>query len=160
MTGFPSDSPRPPGKPQNYDTFTPHLLRRVLPTSSHRIAHHLLRVPSGMKSSVLHPLIGGKQLSGDAGIRQIIDPFDGSIVGEVGYADQKQASEAISAARSAFEKFKQAPAYERADILSRTSRLIQEQQASRSRWHGLRSIAPFSHSRLLQKPHIERMKVK
>ncbi len=81
-----------------------------------------------MISSVRHPIIGGRKSSGNAGICAVIDPFDGSVVGEVSYVDRDQAAQSIQAARTAFGEFRHAPVHQRADILAKTSALIYEQR--------------------------------
>jgi acyl-CoA reductase-like NAD-dependent aldehyde dehydrogenase len=73
-------------------------------------------------------IIGGKAITGNAGIHEIKDPFDGSIVGSVSYADAAQSNEVLTVASEAYTSFRLAPAYQRADILAKTSVLINERR--------------------------------
>ncbi|HET6511582.1 MAG TPA: aldehyde dehydrogenase family protein [Candidatus Kapabacteria bacterium] len=81
-----------------------------------------------MISTTQDPFIGGKNKSGNAGLREVIDPFDGSKVGVVTYADQVQAAGAVANSAEVFSRFRTTPAHIRAEILSRTSALIAERR--------------------------------
>lgn len=81
-----------------------------------------------MNTSARHPLIGGKQAKGNSGDHAVIDPFDRSIIGSVTYADRDQAAAAIASSLTAFGTFRDEPAWKRAEVLARTSELINAQK--------------------------------
>jgi acyl-CoA reductase-like NAD-dependent aldehyde dehydrogenase len=82
-----------------------------------------------MVLSTKNPIIGGHVITGDAGSREVTDPYDHSIVGSVTYPSASQAGDALSSARKAFNSFCWSPAHQRADILAKTSALIKERKA-------------------------------
>jgi len=71
-----------------------------------------------------NPIIGGNTIVGEAGPREVIDPYDGSIVGEVTYVSRTQAESAITAAISAFERTRIQSSGERSDVLNKCSRAL------------------------------------
>jgi acyl-CoA reductase-like NAD-dependent aldehyde dehydrogenase len=81
-----------------------------------------------MVLSTKNPIIGGHEITGNAGPREVTDPYDHSIIGSVTYASASQAGDALSSARKAFNSFRWSPAHQRADILAKTSALIKERK--------------------------------
>lgn len=73
------------------------------------------------------PLIDGKEIE-TAASHTVNDPFDGAVIGSVGYASHEQARQAIDDSRRAFASFRHMPAYQRAEILSKTSEGIRERK--------------------------------
>jgi acyl-CoA reductase-like NAD-dependent aldehyde dehydrogenase len=82
----------------------------------------------GMAISTNDPIIGGRAIPGNAGIHEVRDPFDGSVIGSVSYADGAQSRKALAVALEACKSFRSVPAYRRAEILARTSVLINERR--------------------------------
>lgn len=58
----------------------------------------------------------------------VTNPYDEQLVGRVQAAPTHHVGQAIQAADDAFNDYQQLPAYERADILARTARLLQERE--------------------------------
>ena len=56
--------------------------------------------------------------------RDVLNPIDGSVVGQVGYAGAAEASAAADAAAEAFDEWADTPARRRADLLHRAAELI------------------------------------
>jgi acyl-CoA reductase-like NAD-dependent aldehyde dehydrogenase len=81
-----------------------------------------------MKTSLRHPIMGGKEVMGSAGEQPVLDPFDRSIVGSVTYADKAQAEAALASSSTTFRDFKRVPAWQRAEILAKTSDLIKQRR--------------------------------
>ena len=69
-------------------------------------------------------LVAGDWLGGAAG--EIVNPYDGNVVGKCHLADAFMAAEAARAAASAWRDWRRVPAFERADLLHRVSSLITE----------------------------------
>jgi acyl-CoA reductase-like NAD-dependent aldehyde dehydrogenase len=68
--------------------------------------------------------INGQWVPG-ASTLEVRAPYDGSLVATVGQADRAQVDAAISAAQAALPVMANLPAYQRAEILSRTANLLQ-----------------------------------
>ncbi|WP_017325143.1 aldehyde dehydrogenase family protein [Synechococcus sp. PCC 7336] len=72
--------------------------------------------------------IGGRKRAG-VEIREVTNPFDGSLVARVHFGDGALLDEAIAVAHQTFvETWKATPAHKRADILSRAAQLIEARQ--------------------------------
>lgn len=60
--------------------------------------------------------------------KEVLSPYDGRVVGRVAMASPDDLNRAIEAAATAFESFRELPAYARAEVLATTSRLILENE--------------------------------
>jgi glyceraldehyde-3-phosphate dehydrogenase (NADP+) len=76
---------------------------------------------------IRHLVIGGEAVSGNAGERTVINPFDSSEVARVTYADRDQASSAIESAYQIF-RTKELSSKKRSDILAKASVMIHERK--------------------------------
>jgi len=70
-------------------------------------------------------LVGGEWVGDDRSGIEVINPYDGSVVGVVPEATANDVDRAIESARKGFEEMAVLPAYRRAEILLRTSDLIE-----------------------------------
>ena len=73
--------------------------------------------------------VGSRWLDGDA-TRAIIDPYRGTVVGEMPVSTADDCDAALGAARAACPKIAAMPAYERAAILRRVAATVEERAAS------------------------------
>jgi betaine-aldehyde dehydrogenase len=66
-----------------------------------------------------------------AGVREVINPFDGSVLQQIDEADESDATTAVSAARRAFDlgPWPSTPASERSALLNRVADLLQRDRA-------------------------------
>lgn len=101
-----------------------------------------------MMNSRRDPILGGKTVTGNKGVRPVLDPFDGSVTGEVSYADLAQSELAIASAREAFTAFREAPAYRRSEILVRASQLISDRKEELALLITRESGKPITSSRI------------
>jgi acyl-CoA reductase-like NAD-dependent aldehyde dehydrogenase len=69
-------------------------------------------------------LVGGEWLGDDREGIEVINPYDGSIIGVVPEASAEDVDRAVVAARQGFAVISEMPAYKRSEILARTSDLI------------------------------------
>ncbi|HEX9830084.1 MAG TPA: aldehyde dehydrogenase family protein, partial [Thermodesulfobacteriota bacterium] len=72
-------------------------------------------------------LVNGKWLQG-AKKREIKSPYNDEVVGIINIPALNEAKEAIDSAEKAFEKFKEAPSYERRDVLRRIAEGIEKRK--------------------------------
>lgn len=80
---------------------------------------------------------------------EIKSPFDGEVVGAVAQADEKDIDRALSVAVETFEHtMRRMPAYERAEILSKTSRLLRERSEELARVIALEGGKPIKDARI------------
>jgi len=93
-------------------------------------------------------LIGKENISGQAGEREVKNPFDQKMVGIVEYATADQMAQAIHSAAQAFETTKKLPAYERARVLAKTSQLIGERKEEIAKLIALESGKPINYARV------------
>jgi acyl-CoA reductase-like NAD-dependent aldehyde dehydrogenase len=70
------------------------------------------------------PRVGNTVLAGNAGERTIFDPFDGSIVGKLRYADAAEMLEAIKVAEKTFQTTRKQSYQTRSSVLLQASALI------------------------------------
>lgn len=61
-------------------------------------------------------------------MRDVTNPYDGSVIARVAVAGEKELDRAITAAQKAFESYKDMPAHRRAEILATASRLIRDNE--------------------------------
>lgn len=61
-------------------------------------------------------------------LMEVLNPYDGSVVGRVGIASAEDLDRAVQAAATAFESFRELPAYQRAEVLARAAQLIAERE--------------------------------
>src|SRR5437016_496024 len=95
-----------------------------------------------------HPLIGGKEIDGSAGIREIQNPHSGAILGSVSYADEAQIQSAIENAEHAFHFFRDEPPARRSKILQNASDLIKERKEDFATLITSESGKPITYSRI------------
>lgn len=69
-------------------------------------------------------LIDGEWVEGQGDLRDVTNPYDGSVIGAVPLATPAEIDRAIAAADRAFSLTAQMPAHERSEILLRTSALV------------------------------------
>ncbi|MBS1904561.1 MAG: aldehyde dehydrogenase family protein [Bacteroidetes bacterium] len=94
-----------------------------------------------------HPLIGDSEIIGNAGERAVINPYDSSTIGSVTYADSAQMSAAIGVAADAPKQYS-LTAQQRADILTKAARLLQERKEEFARLITLEAGKPITYSRV------------
>ena len=69
-------------------------------------------------------LIDGKWVEGQGDVREVTNPYDGSVIGAVPLATPEEVERAVAAADRAFATTAAMPAHERAGILYRASELV------------------------------------
>lgn len=79
--------------------------------------------------------------------RPVINPYNGSVVGEVCQASSQDIDNAIHAASAAFQKTRQLQSYERANILSYISREVEANKEKFARLITAETGKPISFSR-------------
>src|SRR5690242_8621841 len=75
------------------------------------------------------------------------NPHTGEMLAEIGYASVAQAELAIEAAARAYETFRQTPVHERAEILSRVSRMIEQRAEEAARIIAAEAAKPIRAAR-------------
>jgi acyl-CoA reductase-like NAD-dependent aldehyde dehydrogenase len=76
------------------------------------------------------------------------NPFDGSVVGRVTYADKKQAISTITAAKEVFRSFSKTPSHVRAAILYRTSEGIAKRKEELAQLIAKEAGKPITYARV------------
>src|SRR2546421_1317561 len=99
-------------------------------------------------SHIHHPIIGGRETEGAAGIKEIRSPYSGDVVGSVGYADNAQMQSALEEADKAFHFFHDEPPARRSRILQNTSDLIEERKKEFAAIITSESGKPITYSRI------------
>lgn len=69
-------------------------------------------------------LIGGEWLGDDLPGIDVVNPYDGSVIGVVPEAGEREVERAVLAARNGFAEISNMPAYKRSEILARTAEFI------------------------------------
>jgi glyceraldehyde-3-phosphate dehydrogenase (NADP+) len=95
-----------------------------------------------------HPFIGGAAVVGKAGERKVIDPYNGEVVDTITYADASQITDAVTAAQNAFQITKEQPPIERAEVLHKTSELLQKRKEEFALLITKESGKPITYSRI------------
>jgi len=91
-------------------------------------------------------LINGKWTESSE-TRGVLNPFDGSLVGEVFLAGEREMGDAISAAGKAFESTRRLPSYTRAELIQRVVTRLRERKEELSRMMTLESGKPIQFTR-------------
>src|ERR1041384_6502282 len=99
-------------------------------------------------SRIHHPIIGGKEVEGGAGLREVRNPYSGDIVGSVSYADLQQMQSAITVAEQAFQTFRDESPARRSRILQNTSDIIKERREEIAKLITSESGKPIAYSRI------------
>jgi acyl-CoA reductase-like NAD-dependent aldehyde dehydrogenase len=84
-----------------------------------------------MTMRLMNPYIGGKGVA-TSNTHEVRSPYDASLVGEVGLADEAQLEAAISGACAAFKAWSRSPTHMRALVLEKLSHAIESQQSELS----------------------------
>jgi glyceraldehyde-3-phosphate dehydrogenase (NADP+) len=95
-----------------------------------------------------HPIIGGIETEGAAGLREVRSPHSGTVVGEVTYADSDQMISAIAEAEKAFRTFRNISPHDRFGFLQRTSDLIASRKEDIAGLITSESGKPITYSRI------------
>ena len=80
------------------------------------------------------PLINGNRVDTSASIPSENPSNSKEIIGSIGLASQEQAEEAIAAAKAAFSGWKNTPVAERAGVLRRAAKLMEERREELNAW--------------------------
>jgi acyl-CoA reductase-like NAD-dependent aldehyde dehydrogenase len=114
---------------------------------THLTYSHLPRKNSMLKEIVQYPLLvkGVKP----AKFVEIKCPFNGEVIAAVGQADEKAIDTALTIAVETFEKtMRRMPAYERAEILYKASKMIMERQEDLAKTIALEGGKPIKDARV------------
>jgi acyl-CoA reductase-like NAD-dependent aldehyde dehydrogenase len=79
--------------------------------------------------------------------KEIYSPFSGEFLAEVAQADQRDADEAIQAAKDAFKRMAHMPAHERAAILDRVANIFEQRKEELARLLALEAAKPLKTAR-------------
>src|ERR1043165_2470165 len=93
------------------------------------------------------PFIDGKISPGEAGVHEIINPFDNKVIGKIGYASHSQVGAALDSATAAFA-VKVLNAEQRSEILTNASRLLSDLAEECARLITAESGKPITYSRI------------
>jgi len=104
----------------------------------------MLRV--AMTTRVMGPYIGGKSASIKTPFA-IRNPYDASVVGEVGLGDAGDLEAAISGAAGAFKAWSRSPTHQRALVLEKLALLVEAEQAELARLITLESGKPIRYAK-------------
>src|SRR3954469_15320753 len=104
----------------------------------------MLRV--SMTTRVMGPYIGGKSASIKTAIA-IRNPYDASVVGEVGLGDERDLEAAISGAAGAFKAWSRSPTHQRALVLEKLALALEAEKAKMARLITLESGKPIRYSK-------------
>jgi acyl-CoA reductase-like NAD-dependent aldehyde dehydrogenase len=99
-----------------------------------------------MTTQVKGPYIGGKRRHEKA-THEIRNPYDSSVVGEVGLGDDSDLEAAISGAAAAFKAWSRSATHERALVLERLALAIEAEQGELARLITLESGKPIRYSK-------------
>ena len=85
---------------------------------------------NALSDEVIHSIVGGERLAGNAGTQVARSPASGEIVGSFSLLDEAQAAQSVAAAVAAFPKWSATSFPERARVLNRArALLLQEAEA-------------------------------
>src|SRR6478609_804857 len=123
------------------------MLRSVRPEGIFRRSTHCFRSICfvAMTTRLMNPYIGGTSVSASAQ-HDIRSPYDGSLVGQVGLADEQQLEAAISGATAAFKAWSRSPTHERAQVLEKLASSIEAEQDDLARLITLESGKPLRYA--------------
>lgn len=82
-----------------------------------------------MSAGATGPFIGGKRCAANTNV-EIRNPYDATLVGEVGLADASDLEQATSGAAAAFKAWSRSPTHERALVLEKLALSIEAEQAA------------------------------
>jgi acyl-CoA reductase-like NAD-dependent aldehyde dehydrogenase len=99
-------------------------------------------------SRTYHPIIGGKEIEGSAGLREVHSPHKGTLISCVSYADRAQMQSAIENSEHAFHFFRDEPPARRSRILQNASDLIKERKEEFALLITNESGKPITYSRI------------
>ncbi|MEP7235776.1 MAG: aldehyde dehydrogenase family protein, partial [Ignavibacteriota bacterium] len=95
-----------------------------------------------------HPLIGGQEIEGFAGLHEVCSPHLGTVVGSVSYLDHDQMLMAITEADQTFRSFRNTSPKDRSDILQKTSLLLSDRKEEIALLITAESGKPITYSRI------------
>ncbi|WP_274649530.1 aldehyde dehydrogenase family protein [Paenibacillus humicola] len=90
--------------------------------------------------------IGGKWVEGSR-LEPLLNPHTGEKLADIGYASPEQAAEAIESAAEAFRTFREAPIHQRAGVLYRVARIIEERAEEAARLIAEEAAKPIKAAR-------------
>jgi acyl-CoA reductase-like NAD-dependent aldehyde dehydrogenase len=96
---------------------------------------------------VRHPYINGVTMAGEAGLHDVSNPFNGAVIGSVGYCSSKQIDSALASAASVFQA-KELDAAKRSEILSNAAKLLSDLSEECARLITTESGKPIAYSRI------------
>lgn len=99
-----------------------------------------------MTTRAIGPYIGGKRAGAKTGVA-IRNPYDTTVVGEVGLADASQLETSIAGAAAAFKAWSRSATHERAAVLEKLARALEGEQAELARLISLESGKPIRYAR-------------
>ncbi|HYQ17470.1 MAG TPA: aldehyde dehydrogenase family protein, partial [Polyangiaceae bacterium] len=99
-----------------------------------------------MTTRLMNPYIGGQSVSAST-LHDIRSPYDASLVGQVGLADERLLEAAISGAAAAFKSWSRSPTHERALVLERLAISIEAAHDELARLITLESGKPLRYSK-------------
>lgn len=94
-----------------------------------------------------HPIINGSSTLGEAGLRDVIDPFHHTVIAQVSYASKAQVNEAITSAYNVFKSNKLS-AVQRSEILKNASLMLADLSEEIARTITAESGKPITYSRI------------
>jgi acyl-CoA reductase-like NAD-dependent aldehyde dehydrogenase len=94
-----------------------------------------------------HPLINGKTIVGGAGLHEVRNPYNDTIIGNVGYSSSIQIDSALDGATSVFYK-KEFSARDRSKVLTHASQLLSDLSEECARLITAESGKPITYSRI------------
>ena len=94
-----------------------------------------------------HPIINGNSTPGEAGLRDVIDPYHHNIIAQVSYASKAQVYEAITSAHNVFKSNKLS-ADQRSEILKNASMMLADLSEEVARTITAESGKPITYSRI------------
>lgn len=92
---------------------------------------------------MMHKLLVDGKWVGTKEVSRVVNPFDGTLVGEVCQAGKPEIESAISSATKAFELTRKLPAYRREDILLRVATQLRDRKDEIARTMTLESGKPI-----------------
>ncbi len=95
-----------------------------------------------------NPIIGSSELEGTEGLREVLSPHSGTLVGSVTYAGFIQMTTAIAEAEKAFHSFRNSSTAERSRILNETSGRIAASKEEIAQLITSESGKPITYSRI------------
>jgi glyceraldehyde-3-phosphate dehydrogenase (NADP+) len=95
-----------------------------------------------------HPIIGGREVEGNLGQREVRSPHSGTVVGLVTYCDLVQMQDAVESSAHAYDQFRDESPARRSRILQNASELIVQRREEFAKLITSESGKPITFSRI------------